>query len=74
MRRMITLLVSVTIVIASATLVVFLLFLPESDAVRRYAEKRFSETTDLNVTIKSSPDILFVSFKCFRPTRSSGSD
>ena len=54
MRRMITLLVSVTIVIASATLVAFLLFLPESDAVRRYAEKRFSETTDLNVTIKSS--------------------
>ena len=54
MRRMITLLVSVTIVIASATLAAFLFFLPESDVVRRYAEKRFSETTDLNVTIKSS--------------------
>jgi hypothetical protein len=54
MRRMITLLVSVTIVIASATLAAFLFFLPESDAVRRYAEKRFIHATGLNFTIKSS--------------------
>lgn len=57
MRRLITLLVYLLVVIASAIVAVFLaflFFLPESDAVRLYAEKRFSETTFLSVTIKSS--------------------